>query len=71
MNAQNPLTLPIPEQPREIRYCLRLTLAERTRLNQLAKQLNLPTAVMVRHFLFQAVEFYSRQQGEPEAALEA
>jgi predicted DNA-binding protein len=63
MNTQIALTLPTPEQTREVHYCLRLTQAERTRLNMLAKRLNVPTAVMVRHILFQAVDVYEEQAG--------
>ena len=43
-----------------------MTAEERSKLNALAHQLRVPTARMVRHFLFQAVEFYIAQQDVTE-----
>lgn len=66
MNSQNVLTVPDPQQNRDIHYCIRMTAEERSKLNALAHQLRVPTARMVRHFLFQAVEFYIAQQDVTE-----
>ncbi len=67
-NQSNPLSLPTRQPARTDSLSIRLSPEERGAVESLAKQLRVPTSHMARHFLMQAVTFYSARTPEPEEA---
>jgi predicted transcriptional regulator len=60
-NQNNPLSLPTRHPPRTESLSIRLSPAENTAIEALAKHLQLPTSQMARHFLLQAVNHYLKR----------
>jgi AraC-like DNA-binding protein len=50
---------PSPQLKREHIFSVRLTSVERKAIKQLARQMNVSPSHLVRHFLMQAIEYYS------------
>jgi hypothetical protein len=67
-NQPNPLSLPTREPARTDSLSIRLAPEERTAVESLAKRLHVPTSHMARHFLLQAVTYYSTRVPEREEA---
>lgn len=53
------ISAPSPQLKREHIFSVRLTSVERNAINQLAKQMNVSPSHLVRHFLMQAIDYYS------------
>ena len=63
-------TLPERQPKRALMFSIRLTEAEQDEIETLAKQLNLPSSFMARHFILEAVKHH-KSQFTQEAAVEA
>lgn len=61
MNHQVNLTTPEPSPKRTAAINIRLTPEEFAQVEELADQLDVRVATMVRHFLMQAVESFSEE----------
>ena len=61
-NQQNPLTLPDRRLRRTRSLNLRLTEQEKASVERLAQMQGVSASTLARHFLMQAVAFYSKQQ---------
>jgi hypothetical protein len=64
MDTQTPITLPKKRQTRNIIFGIRLTPDEREQIIAFACQINFPASEMARHFVLQAIAFYSSHLGE-------
>jgi hypothetical protein len=64
MNTQNPITLPKRRQTRSVIFGIRLTPDERAHITAFARQINFPASEMARHFVLQAIAFYSSHLAE-------
>ncbi len=67
-NQQNPLSLPTRQPARTESITIRLSSEESATIETLAKRLRVPTSQMARHFLMQAVTYYSTRNVEPVEA---
>ena len=63
-------TLPTLQPKRDLIFSIRLTEAEQSEIDQLAKRLNLPSSFMARHFILEAVAHHKNQLTQ-ETALDA
>jgi hypothetical protein len=54
-------TIPMLQPKRDLIFSIRLTEAEHSEIDQLAKQLNLPSSFMARHFILEAVDHHKTQ----------
>jgi hypothetical protein len=63
-------TLPERQPKRTSMFSIRFTEAEQGEIETLAKQLNLPSSFMARHFILEAVKHHKNQVMQ-EAAVEA
>ncbi len=57
----NPLTLPTPETRRTCSLNMRLSEDERASVDKLAAQQGVTTSALARHFVLQAVAFYTQR----------
>jgi hypothetical protein len=64
MNTQNPITLPKKRQTRNVIFGIRLTPDERAHITAFARQINFPASEMARHFVLQAIAYYSAHLAE-------
>lgn len=62
-------TLPERQPKRALMFSIRLTEAEQDEIDALAKQLNLPSSFMARHFILEAVQHHKNRMTQ-EAAIE-
>jgi transposase-like protein len=68
-NSNNPLTLPTCEPRRTKTLNMRLSEAERDSVDRLAEMQGVTASELARHFLLQAVSYYSqKRQGEAHAS---
>jgi hypothetical protein len=68
-NSSNPLTLPTREPRRTKTLNMRLSEAERDSVDRLAEMQGVTASELARHFLLQAVSYYSqKRQGEAHAS---
>lgn len=63
-------TLPERQPKRECIFSIRLTAAEQSAIETLAKRLNLPSSFMARHFILEAVAHHNARTRE-ESPVEA
>lgn len=56
------LTPPQPQSKREHIFSVRLTAAERQAIQQLARQMQVSPSHLARHFLLQAVDYYTQHK---------
>jgi predicted transcriptional regulator len=56
------ITPPQPQPKRKHIFSVRLTSAERQAIQQLARQMNVSPSHLARHFLMQAVEYYTNRK---------
>ncbi len=59
---RNPIQPLEPPLKRDQNLNVRLTSVERKAIKQLARQLNVSPSYLVRHFLMQAVDYYSERE---------
>jgi len=64
MDTQTPITLPKKRQTRNVIFGIRLTPDEREQIVAFAQQINFPASEMARHFVLQAITFYSSRSAE-------
>jgi hypothetical protein len=64
MDTQTPITLPKKRQTRNVIFGIRLTPDEREQIAAFARQINFPASEMARHFVLQAITFYSTRSTE-------
>lgn len=57
-------TLPARLPKRALMFSIRLTESEQNKIDALARQLNLPSSFMARHFILEAVAHHSAEQAE-------
>ena len=57
-------TLPARQPKRALMFSIRLTESEQNKIDALARQLNLPSSFMARHFILEAVAHHSAEQAE-------
>lgn len=57
-------TLPARQPKRALMFSIRLTESEQNKIDTLARQLNLPSSFMARHFILEAVAHHSAEQTE-------
>lgn len=56
------ITPPQPQPKRKHIFSVRLTVAEREAIQQLARQMNVSPSHLARHFLMQAVAYYANHR---------
>jgi hypothetical protein len=64
MNAQTPITLPTKRQTRNVIFGIRLTPDEREIIAAFAHKINFPASEMARHFVLQAIAYYTERLAE-------
>ena len=68
MQATMPMAVPTRQPKRTYTLSIRLTEAERAKVEGLARRLNLPSSFIARHFILQAIAQYPHSE---EAAVES